>query len=63
MSNKKGKHERPQRQLKISGKPKRCTNIPGSGACQKMRKKNHSLCRECTAVGKNLALVGSFNLR
>jgi hypothetical protein len=50
-------------QLKIKGRPKRCTNIPGSGACQKMRKKNNSLCRECTAVGKNSALVGGFNLK
>jgi len=37
-------------QPKIKGRPRRCTNIPDSGACQKMRKKNHSLCRDCKAV-------------
>ncbi|MDD5071633.1 MAG: hypothetical protein PHQ42_02770 [Patescibacteria group bacterium] len=44
-------------QPKISGRPKRCANIPGSRACQKMRKRGNSLCRECTAAGKNSVSV------
>ena len=34
---------------KFRGRPRKCDNEPGSGACKKMKKKNSSTCRNCNA--------------
>lgn len=34
---------------KVEGKPKKCDNAPGSGACKKQKTRGSLTCRDCKA--------------
>lgn len=38
------------RKSDFPGRPRKCDNIPGSKACEKMRRNGSFTCRDCRAV-------------